>query len=127
MIWLLPGISIFCSGVMISAAMGIDVAFEVIVPLIVGAVLILIGNYLPKTKQSYTMGIKLPWTLDSEENWNKTHRMAGPLWVACGIVLILSMVLGIFSFALLAADVIIAVLVPTVYSYMYYRKYEKDV
>ena len=51
-----------------------------------GLVFIIIGNYLPKCKQNYTVGIKLPWTLNSEENWNKTHRLAGYVFMLCGIM-----------------------------------------
>ena len=53
----------------------------------IGVLFMIIGNYLPKCKQNYTMGIKLPWTLDDEENWNRTHRFAGFLWVAGGVVI----------------------------------------
>ena len=42
------------------------------------------GNYLPKSRQNYTIGIKLPWTLADVDNWNKTHRLAGALWIAAG-------------------------------------------
>lgn len=44
---------------------------------LLGIVLIVVGNYLPKCRQNYMIGIKLPWTLDNEENWDYTHRMAG--------------------------------------------------
>ncbi|MCQ2453523.1 MAG: DUF1648 domain-containing protein [Clostridia bacterium] len=75
--WIIPVTAVFCSGVTLAAALGVKTHIEVIAPMLVGVLLVLIGNYLPKTKQSYTMGIKLPWTLNSEENWNHTHRMAG--------------------------------------------------
>mgnify|MGYP000101993932 CR=1 FL=1 len=48
-----------------------------------------IGNYMPKLKQNYTIGIKVPWTLNSEENWNMTHRMAGKLYVVAGVISII--------------------------------------
>lgn len=40
-------------------------------------------------KQNYTIGIKVPWTLNSEENWNMTHRMAGKLYVVAGVISII--------------------------------------
>ncbi|QNK41863.1 SdpI family protein [Caproicibacter fermentans] len=52
-----------------------------------GAGLAVAGNYLPKCKYNYTMGIRVPWTLASESNWEKTHRMAGPIWVAGGVLI----------------------------------------
>lgn len=44
---------------------------------------------MPKLKQNYTIGIKVPWTLNSEENWNMTHRMAGKLYVVAGVISII--------------------------------------
>ena len=41
-----------------------------------------IGNYLPKVKQNNTIGIRVVWTLQDEENWNATHRFSGKIWVA---------------------------------------------
>ena len=44
---------------------------------------------MPKLKQNYTIGIKVPWTLNSEENWNMTHRMAGKVYVVAGVISII--------------------------------------
>ena len=54
-----------------------------------GVMFIGLGNYMPKLKQNYTIGIKVPWTLNSEENWNMTHRMAGKLYVVAGVISII--------------------------------------
>jgi uncharacterized membrane protein len=56
--------------------------------LFVGMILIVIGNYMPKARQNYTIGIRLPWTLANEENWNRTHRIAGYLWLISGILVV---------------------------------------
>ena len=79
-----------------------------------------IGNYLPKCRQNYSMGIKLPWTLADEDNWNRTHRLAGYVWTAGGILM---MILGFFHLSDLYFTIFLAmVLIPSVYSYMIYRK-----
>lgn len=44
------------------------------------------GLYMPKIKQNYFAGFKLPWTLDNEDNWNATHKIAGKVWLYGGIV-----------------------------------------
>ena len=44
---------------------------------------------MPKLKQNYTIGIKVPWTLNSEETWNMTHRMAGKVYVVAGVISII--------------------------------------
>ena len=56
--------------------------------LIIGILFVAIGNYLPKCKQNYTVGIRLPWALSSEENWNRTHRFASWIWIFGGVVFI---------------------------------------
>ena len=125
-IWTCPVISVLGAVLMYGTALGMEFRVEKIIPSLVGVVFIVIGNYLPKCKQSYTMGIKLPWTLNDEENWNRTHRLGGKLWVACGVVIILSMFLpNKFMAAIFLSVVAVAVLVPTVYSYLIFREKEK--
>ena len=106
-----------------ATALGHKVDVEIIMPLFMGALFVIIGNYMPKCKQSYTMGIKLPWTLNDEENWNKTHRMAGFLWVIGGVIIMASAFLG--SFWLFFVVLIPMVVVPFVYSYTLYKKKTK--
>ena len=121
-IWTVPAVSILTNAFVLANALGYESRIELILPLLVSLLFIVIGNYLPKTKQSYTMGIKLPWTLASEENWNRTHRLAGYLWVACGILMALLTLLKIGSFWLMPVIIAVMVLVPTIYSYSLYKK-----
>ena len=124
--WVCPVISVLGAVLMYGTALGMQFAVEKIIPSLVGITFIIIGNYLPKCKQSYTMGIKLPWTLNDEDNWNRTHRLGGKLWVVCGLILIVSMVLpSHFMFAAFLVIITVAVLVPTVYSYLIFREKEK--
>ena len=120
-IWTVPVVSLLCSGLTLGRALGYDLRIEVVLPVFMGVLFILIGNYLPKTKQSYTMGIKLPWTLASEENWNRTHRLAGFLWVLGGVYFIVMSFIGWNLIAFLI-PLALMVLAPTVYSYLLYRK-----
>lgn len=119
--WIIPMISILCSTITFAYALGYDLHVEQVMPAVLGVLFIIIGNYLPKTKQSYTMGIKLPWTLHSEENWNKTHRLAGFLWVICGFVCVICGILR-SPIGIMAAVLVVAVVVPTVYSFVLYKK-----
>lgn len=121
-LWICPVMSIFCSGMTYAEALGYDSKIELFTPMLIGLMFIIIGNYLPKCKQSYTLGIRLPWTLQSEENWNKTHRLAGFIWVITGIVFLISAFFK--TIWLILIGTILAALIPTVYSYLYYRKYE---
>ena len=119
-LWIIPVLTVVLSAFTYMAVLGQEVRVEIIMPVLVGLVLTIIGNYLPKCKQSYTVGIKLPWTLHSEENWNRTHRLAGRLWVVGGIGVMLTAFFG--GVWLLLAIMLVMVLVPTVYSYLLHRK-----
>ncbi len=124
--WTCPIVSLLVGMLGYGTALGMEFKVDKIMLALVGIMFIVVGNYLPKCKQSYTVGIKLPWTLDDEENWNRTHRMAGKLWVASGIVLLLSMLLPTsFMVVVVLAALVVTVLVPTVYSYLLFREKEK--
>ena len=88
---------------------------------------IFIGNYLPKCRQSFTLGIKTMWTLSDERVWNKTHRLGGVLFVIAGVV---TLAAALFCgekvmFAVTMVAVLGTVIVTTVYSYILYRKYNQ--
>lgn len=119
-LWIIPIISVVLFVLTYVVALGTEVRMEMVMPLLVGFVLTVVGNYLPKCKQSYTIGIKIPWTLHSEENWNRTHRFAGRLWLVCGLGIMLTAFVGGFWFFL--PIVLVMVLAPTVYSYLLHRK-----
>lgn len=72
------------------AGLGYNMPVGLIIPIGVGILLILIGNYMAKIKMNWFMGIRTPWTLSSEEVWNKTHRMGGKIFILGGILIILS-------------------------------------
>ena len=118
--WLVPVLSVVLTAVTYYTGMGKDIPMETIAPTITGILFIALGNYMPKCRQNYTIGVKLPWTLNSEENWNKTHRLAGWVFVFGGTVVT---VLGFFGLTWpLLAVLPILIIVPSVYSYILYRK-----
>ena len=119
-LWIIPVLSALLSALTYAVALGKEVRVEVVMPVVIGLVLAIVGNYLPKCKQSYTIGIKLPWTLNSEENWNRTHRFAGRLWLVCGLAMMLT---GFFGGVWIFFGVaLVMVLAPTIYSYILHRK-----
>lgn len=123
-LWICPVISLLLGYITYGTVLGMQIDINMIMPIFMGLLFMIIGNYLPKCQQSYTVGIKIPWTLNSEENWNKTHRFAGPCWMIAGF---LSAVLGMLGLMVpMLICLIVMVFVPVIYSYMYYVKYEKD-
>lgn len=121
-LWICPAISIIMNTMVYLISIGKEVKFVMIIILFMGLMFVVIGNYLPKCTHSYTMGIKLPWTLADEDNWNKTHRFSGPLWVIGGIVIIVT---AIFESPVIFFSVVaLMMIIPTVYSYCYYKKHQ---
>lgn len=121
-LWIIPTISLFASGVIYAAALGAKLRMTLLGPLLVGALLIVLGNYLPKCTRNHTIGIKVKWALENEENWNATHRFAGKIWVVAGVGSLFTTLLpAVLSFIVLMLTVLAAVLLPTAYSYHYYK------
>lgn len=87
-----------------------------------GILFAVIGNLMPKIRQNYFIGIKTPWALEDEDNWRRTHRMAGRLWFAAGLSMMLLCVLPKeFLTACILAIVLAIALLPYVYSYALFR------
>ena len=121
--WIIPVLTLILMPITLFASMGVPIPIQVIVPVFLGVLLIAIGNYLPKSKQSYTVGIRLPWTLHSEENWNRTHHLAGYLWILGGVLLLFCAFLpAVWFLPLLVILLILVAGIPFIYSYGLYRK-----
>lgn len=121
-LWLAPIISIATMTMLYTYNVGIATSPEVYTLVFVGALFLILGNWLPKTRQNYAVGIKVPWTLDNELNWEKTHRLAGYLWMIGGIMMI---IMGITTKApeiVVIVSIFIVVVIPILYSYYLHAK-----
>jgi len=119
-LWTVPAISLIFVPVTLFKGLGYNVPVTMIASAIVGLLFLIIANYLPKSRQSYTVGIKLPWTLDNEKNWDKTHRFAGFVWVLGGLIVIINTFIG-SVYVMLGVIALLAIL-PVIYSYLLYRR-----
>ena len=122
LLWFCPAVSLLGGAVTLGTGLGYEMPISTVVPVFMGLLFLILGNYLPKIRQNRTMGIKLPWTLQSEENWTRTHRLSGFLWVLCGLVMIPLSLLRLWSGWLFGALLAVMVLIPAVYSYALHRK-----
>ena len=94
-----------------------------IVSAVVGIIRAAVGLFLPKFKQNSTAGIRLPWTLNSEENWEKTHRLAGGVWIAGGLLITLTSPLS--NVWILMVILLVMILIPLLYSFWYSKQENK--
>lgn len=107
-------------------ALGYDLNISLIASLLIGLLFIVIGNYLPRARQNFFMGVRTPWTLSNENVWDRTHRLVSKVFVIAGILMILSVFLplsiqGYFIIIVIA----ILVIIPFVSSYIFYQQENK--
>ena len=120
-LFIVPAVSLLMMVVCYGHALGMGFNVGRVVVPFVGVLLAVSGNYMPKVRRNYTVGIKVPWTLTDEENWDKTHRFAALVWVVGGILLAVLGLIGYTAwptFALLMA----IVFAPMAYSFVLYMK-----
>ena len=122
-IWIIPATSLALAIVIYPYNLGIHFNISLFIGIFIGITYIIVGNYLPKTRQNYTIGFKLPWTYANEENWNKTNRLSGVINIVIGILIIINAAMGLFNiFYSLLVAVIIGSLIPLGYSYFLHVK-----
>ncbi len=89
----------------------------------VGLLIAVIGYFMRNIKPNYFMGLRLPWTLEDEDNWAATHQFAAKLWVPGGLLMAVSSVLFPFmtAFIITMALTLLLVLIPVIYSYRFFK------
>lgn len=121
--WIMPITSILVSGLTYCVALGIELNPVIIVSLLLGLLFIIMGNYMPKCTPNHSIGVRTRFTLRNRENWTKTHRFAGRIWVLGGFVILPTMFLPTEKFFYITFPVIMLIaLAPGLYSYIYYKK-----
>lgn len=105
------------------AGAGYHVPIVLVGTLATGALFMVLGNYMGKLRKNFFIGIRTPWTLTSEVVWERTHRLAGWLFVLAGLVWIVGAVAHAAPMVMVIAT-LVAAFVPAVYSYFLYRRVE---
>ena len=120
--WIMPAVSLLTGGVTALLQRGVQSASTLSTAMSMGfgLLFIVLGNYMPKFRQNSFMGIRVKWTLESEANWNATHRMGGKVWVAGGFACLAGAMLPVKAMGAVFPVVLVTVaLAPIVYSYYY--------
>lgn len=104
-------------------AHGLNVLINEVIIAGVGLLFVVIGNYLGKVRKNFFIGIRTPWTLASDEVWNRTHRMGGKLFMLSGVIIWLGALLRL-PLTWTVGVAVGLVLIPVVYSYFLYRQIE---
>jgi uncharacterized membrane protein len=108
----------------VAAALGTDVDISRVVLIGIGFLFLVIGNYLPKVRPNYLMGIRTPWTLASDLSWTRTHRLGGRLFVIEGLVLAALGLLDVgpeLSAVTIIGAVVVLLVIVSAYSYQVWK------
>jgi uncharacterized membrane protein len=107
----------------IFSALGYPVSITRIIPIGIGILFLVIGNYMGQIRPNYTFGIKLPWTLADETVWKKTHRVGSSAFILSGLIFIVAGIINkSYSFIIAISSIFVALIYIAVYSYLEYKK-----
>ena len=109
--------------VILGVGLGWPIAMDRVLPLAMGALFLVIGNVLPRTRPNWWFGIRTPWTLSNDRVWERTHRMGGYLLVAAGLLC----VIGAFlptppGIVFVVVNVLSAAFGSALYSYLVWKQ-----
>ena len=113
-----------CSIILIESKWPGTLPVEKVVIYFVGLLFMVTGNIMPKIKSNFYFGIKTSWSLSDNDVWNKSNRLGGQLMFWSGLVLMGSALVfnGNIVFGILMVMVVVIAAVPTLMSYVWYRK-----
>ena len=110
----------------LAIALGWPISMTRFVCVALGLMLMVIGNVMPRARPNFFVGVRTPWTLSSDRVWERTHRVAGYLFVAAGAVTLLAATLpSRWAVPVLLAAVSTAALSSVVYSYVLWSRGER--
>jgi uncharacterized membrane protein len=124
-LWFVPILSLVIVPLSLLMNLGANLPIKMIVFILLGIVFVFIGNYLPKNRQNIIAGIRISWTLNNIENWNKTHRLAGIIWIIGGMLFIITAFLplnDIVGIIIILTLLFIMIIVPILYSFILHKK-----
>jgi uncharacterized membrane protein len=89
----------------------------------VGLLMTIMGYFMRNIKPNYFIGLRLPWTLEDEDNWAATHQMAAKLWIPGGLVMAVAAILFPFmtAFIVMMVVTLVIVIIPVIYSYRFFK------
>lgn len=125
--WLLVNVMVVFMGAIHVATLGAGLGWDLDITrtmlVVVGLMFAVLGNYLPRLRSNWWMGIRTPWTLESEAVWRGTHRLAGYTFVIGGLLAMVAALLpSPAAFIVAMAGMTGGALIPVVYSYILFRR-----
>lgn len=113
--------------VIILSAVNQDIPVEKLVFGIMGFAFAIMGLFMPRLKQNYIAGYRLPWTLEDEKNWQSTHSLAGKYWLYGGLLQSITAILlqGKWIFITFMLILAVMVIAPLIHSFTFFKRQKK--
>ena len=109
-------------GFTLAAGLGVRINIKFFIVPSISILIAVFGFFMPKIKPNWFVGIRTPWTLQSDEVWQKTHQFAGKTFVLSGLLSIFSLLFRQYSFAIFLFVVLAGALAPVAYSYFVFKQ-----
>jgi uncharacterized membrane protein len=107
----------------LGAALGWPMRVERAMPIGIGVLCILVGNVLPRARRNWMFGVRTPWTMSNERVWDRTHRVAGYLFVALGAALLVAAALPLaLPVNVIMVSLAVVAAITVIYSYVAWRQ-----
>jgi uncharacterized membrane protein len=103
-------------------ALGYNIPFTRVTPILLGLLFIGIGNYSTQIRHNYFIGFKTPWALASEYVWTKTHRFGGYVFVGIGLIPFASLFMGAAAMIIFFIALLFGIAAIYLYSYQIFKK-----
>lgn len=112
----------------LGTALGWPIAVPRVILVLVGLLFVALGNYLPRLRPNWWMGIRTPWTLENDRVWRDTHRLGGKTFVVAGFMMMIAAFLPpALALAAMVGAMLLGAGVPLVYSYVLWRREQRSV
>ncbi|MBI5223130.1 SdpI family protein [Candidatus Micrarchaeota archaeon] len=105
--------------------LGTKISFTLTMPILLGGLFFYSGVLLEKTKRNWFIGIRTPWTLSSNEVWDKTHQFGSKVFKIAGVLMLFALVIPAYSFFIIVGVALVAALGTVIYSYVAYAELRK--
>jgi len=108
----------------VTVAINLGLAFgmnQLLIPAF-GLLIFYMGFLLGKAHRNYFIGIRTPWTLNSETVWNKTHQLGSKLFKIAGIICLLGVFFPNYAVYILLIAITGTSFITTAYSYFAFRQ-----
>jgi uncharacterized membrane protein len=106
-------------------SLGFIISMNLVMPLLLGALMIVIGYSIRNVSHNYFVGIRTPWTLADKTVWKKTHEFGSKTFMIAGVACMLSIITGSNAFWVSISSIIIGALAPVLYSYFEFKRLKK--